>query len=108
MENKPYTENPKMFTNYLGIVGGVAPDPNAICYSSFQRSKSDGVKAVSIEGVEPTADSVNKGTYPYARTLHLYTNKQKEAPATHDFIQFVQSSRGQAVMAQMGYVSPHQ
>jgi len=108
MENKPYGENPKMFTNYMGIVQAVAQAPNAIGYSSFQRSKSDGVKAVSIEGGEATADSVNKGTYPYARTLHLYTNKQKEAPAAHDFIQFVQSSQGQEVMAKMGYVAPHQ
>ena len=108
MENKSYGENPKMFTNYVGIVQAVAQDPNGIGYASFQRSKNDGVKAVSIGGVEPTADSVNKGTYPYARTLHLYTNKQKEAPQAHDFIQFVQSSRGQDVMAKMGYVSPHQ
>jgi phosphate transport system substrate-binding protein len=108
MENKPYAGNPKMSTNYAGIVQAVAQDPNAIGYSSFQRSKSDGVKVVSIGGVEAIADSVNKGTYPYARTLHLYTNKQKEAPAAHDFIQFVQSSRGQEVMAKMGYVSPHQ
>jgi ABC-type phosphate transport system substrate-binding protein len=49
---------------------------------------------------------VNQGKYPYARTLHLYTNKAKERPATLEFIQFIQSPRGQEVLAQMGYV-PH-
>lgn len=107
MENKPYVGTPKMATNYVGIVEGVAKDPHGIGYSSFQRAKSDGVKAVSIGGVEATVDAVNKGTYPYARTLHLYTNKQKEPPAAHEFIVFIQSSHGQDILAQVGYVPPH-
>jgi len=106
MENKPYGGKLKLFTNYVGIVQGVAQDPAGIGYSSFQRAKSDGVKGVSISGVAPNVESVNNGDYPYARILHLYTNKAKEAQSTRDFIQFVQSSQGQEVMAQMGYVPP--
>ena len=62
------------------------------------------VKAVSIGGMAPTVESVNKGQYPYARMLRLYTNKSKEAPTTRDFIKFVQSARGQEVMTQAGFV----
>ena len=38
------------------------------------------------------------------RVLHLYTNKARERQAALDFIQFIQSPRGQDVLAQMGYV----
>jgi phosphate transport system substrate-binding protein len=107
MENKPYAHDPTMSTNYLGIVQALAQDPNGIGYSSFQRSKADGIKAVSIGGVQPTIESVNKGVYPYARVLHLYTSKANEETATHEFIQFVQSTRGQQIVMQMGYVPPH-
>jgi len=106
MENKPYGGDLKLFTNYMGIVEGIAQDPAGIGYSSFQRAKGDGVKAASIGGVAPSVETVNRGDYPYARILHLYTNKAKEAQGTRDFIQFVQSSHGQEVMAQMGYVPP--
>jgi phosphate transport system substrate-binding protein len=106
MGNKPYLSGLNLFTNYTGIVAAVAQDANGIGYSGFSLTPQAGVKAVSIDGVEPAVDAVNKGKYPYARTLHLYTNKAKERPAALDFIQFIQSSRGQAVLAQMGYV-PH-
>jgi phosphate transport system substrate-binding protein len=107
MENKAYGSNMKLFTNYLGIVQGIAQDPAGIGYSSFQRATGDGVKSVTIGGVTPNIESVNKGDYPYTRTLHLYTNKGKESQPTRDFIQFVQSPRGQEILTQMGYVPPH-
>jgi len=107
MENKLYGPNLKLFTNYVGIIQAVAQDPAGIGYASFQRAKSDGVKTLTIGGVEPTVDTVNRGDYPYARILHLFTNKSKEGQPTRDFIQFVQSPHGQEVMAQMGYVPPH-
>jgi phosphate transport system substrate-binding protein len=109
MENKPYAPDPKtftLFTNYQAIVQAVAADPNGIGYASFELATNAGVKAVSIGGVEPSVAVVNKGEYPYARTLHLYTSKASETPATADFIQFVQSTNGQEVLAEAGNV-PH-
>jgi phosphate transport system substrate-binding protein len=104
VENKPYASGSKMSTNYAGIVQAVAQDPNGIGYSSIALAKNAGVKAVSIGGVAPSAESVNKGQYPYARMLRLYTNKTKEPPTARDFIKFVQSPRGQEVLAQAGFV----
>ena len=106
MDKKPYASEQNLFTNYEGIVTAVAKDPNGIGYAGFNLTHQPGVKAVSIEGVEPTADTVNQGKYPYARALHLYTSKGKEKPAALDFIRFVLSPQGQEVMTRMGYV-PH-
>ncbi|MFZ0829347.1 MAG: phosphate ABC transporter substrate-binding protein [Verrucomicrobiia bacterium] len=106
MGSKPYFSEQNLFTNYTGIVEAVAGDANGIGYAGFNLTHQAGVKAVSIDGIEPTADAVNQGKYPYARTLHLYTNKAKESPTALDFIQFIQSPRGQEILAQMGDV-PH-
>jgi len=106
MENKPYASEQNLFTNYEGIVDAVGKDANGIGYTGFNLAHRSGVKTASIGGVPPTADTVNQGKYPYARTLHLYTNKAKERPAALDFIQFVESPKGQEVMTRLGYV-PH-
>ena len=103
MEKKSYAAGLKTFTNYTGIVQAVAKDPNGIGYSSIALPKNGGVKAVSIGGVAPTVDAVNKGQYPYARVLRLHTNKAKESGAARDFVQFVQSKRGQEILAEMGF-----
>jgi phosphate transport system substrate-binding protein len=102
MENKPYAREQNLFTNYQGIVAGVAKDADGIGYSSLELAASSGVKAVSIGGIAPGMESVNSGEYPYARKLHLFTSKGHEAPAALDFIQFVLSERGQKILAETG------
>jgi len=107
MENKPYAADPKLFTtftNYAGILKAVAADPNGIGYSGIDATPSPDVKRVPIGGVEPNAASVNANKYPYARTLHLYTNKGKERPEALQFIQFVLSPKGQEVLKRLGDV----
>ena len=104
MENKPYALGLKAFTNYLGIIQKVGQDANGIGYASIDLVSKDGVKAVSIGGVAPTIASVNGGQFPYARVLHLYTDTMKESPTTRDFVQFVQSKRGQEILTRMGFV----
>ena len=84
----------------------VARDASGIGYSTFALASTAGVKPVSIGGVAPTAETVNKGQYPYARVLRLYTDKATETPIAHSFIEFIQSSRGQKIVDQMGF-SPH-
>ena len=106
MEKKPYALGVKTYTNYTGVVSAVAQDASGIGYSSFNLANNAGVKAVSVGGVPPTAVSVNKGQYPYARVLRLYTDKGRETPAAKDFIEFVQSARGQKALGEMGFV-PH-
>jgi len=106
MGNDNYAQHPKTFTSYEGIVQAVAQDPAGIGYASVEDTKKPGIKGVAIGGSAPTPEAVQKGQYPYARALRLYTNKAKENALTTDFIHFIQSDRGQKVMADMGFV-PH-
>jgi phosphate transport system substrate-binding protein len=103
MENKPYALHVKTHTNYVDLVQAVAQDVNGIGYTAINLVGKAGVKSIAIAGVAPTVEAVKKGQYPYARVLRLYTDKAAEKPATRDFIQFVQSARGQAIVDQMGF-----
>ena len=107
MGNKSYANNPKLFTTYESLVQGVTKDASGIGYSSLSAAKNPGVKTLAIGGVSPTVEAINKGDYPYARTLRFYTNKAREPDAARDFIKFVTSEKGQKIIAQLGF-APHQ
>jgi phosphate transport system substrate-binding protein len=103
MKNEPYASHPQLHTNYSALVQAVGADANGIGYSGIEQAKVPGAKMLSIEGVQPSTETVNSGKYPYARTLRFYTNKASESQATKDFIQFVLSKEGQQLMAQLGF-----
>jgi len=104
MENKPYADGHNLYTNYEGIVTALAKDPNGIGYSSIELATAPGIKGVSIGGVVPSIESVNKDQYPYKRVLHFYTNKGKETPAVREFVEFIQSPAGQKILVDAGFV----
>ena len=106
MEKKPYPIGVKPFTGYDAIVQAVAKDANSIGYSSIELASKPGVKGVSIDGTAPSLEAVEKGKYPYARTLRFYTAKAKEPAAAKEFAQFVQSAAGQKILVEVGFV-PH-
>jgi phosphate transport system substrate-binding protein len=104
MNKKAYASGFKARTNYVEIVQSVAKDPNAIGYASIDVVHKPGVKPVSIGGITPSIEAINKGKYPYARVLRLFTNRQRETPAAHEFIEFVLSPSGQKIIGEMGFV----
>jgi phosphate transport system substrate-binding protein len=104
MENKPYASGLKTSTNYNAIAQAVGQDASGIGYCSIELTNTPGVKVVLIGGVAPTVASINEGKYPYARVLHFYTNKGKEDTSAKEFIDFVQSAKGQEIVAQTGNV----
>jgi len=103
MGNTPYGPQPNLFPTYEAIVQAVAKDAHGIGYASLDLAKHAGVKGVSIGGTEASVAAVNKGEYPYSRAIRLYTRKGDETPLTRDFIQFIQSARGQKIVAEMGF-----
>jgi len=103
MENKPYALNVKTYTNYTELAQAVAQDANGIGYATISLAGKGGVKPVSIGGVVPTIESVNKHLYPCARGLCLYTDKAHETPTARSFVEFVQSTRGQEIVKEMGF-----
>lgn len=85
-----------MITNITGNV-------NAIGYISLG-SMSDDVTAVEIDGAAATADNVKNGTYKVSRPFNIAT-KDDLSEVGQDFINFILSEDGQAVVEEAGYIS---
>ena len=80
----------------------VAGDENAIGYASMG-SMNDTVKAVNVNGVEATAENVKNGTYSLSRPFNIATLGDVSDVA-QDFINFIMSADGQAVIEGKGYI----
>lgn len=85
------------------MMTSVSGDPNAIGYISLG-SLDDTVKAVSIDGVAPTAAAVKDGSYAIARPFNIVTKGELAAPAA-DFLAFIMSADGQAVVSDNNYIA---
>ena len=97
------TPNAEISQSTSVVVTTVAGNKNAIGYISLA-SLDDSVKAVKVDGVEPTVDNIKAGTYPVSRPFLVVTN-DKLNDLTKDFIGFIMSSEGQAVIAEDGCIA---
>lgn len=74
------------------LVQGVQGNINAISYFgyAYYEENADQLGILSIEGVEPSAASVNEGTYAIARPLYIYSavNVVNEKPQVAAFINY--------------------
>jgi len=60
--------------------------------------------AIAIDGTVPSADTIKSGDYSISRSLHMYTNGEATG-ATKEFIDFVLSAEGQAIVEEEGFIS---
>lgn len=81
----------------------VAGNKSSIGYISLG-SLDDSVKAVEVDGVAPSAEAVKDGSYKVARPFNIVT-KDGLSETAQDFINFIMSDEGQAVVEENGYVS---
>jgi phosphate transport system substrate-binding protein len=78
---------------------------------SYAQNAGGQVKEFQIDGgdgcVAPSADSVNDGTYPLARTLYLYINTDKLAsnPALKPFVDYYMGDEGISAVTQVQYIA---
>jgi phosphate transport system substrate-binding protein len=95
-------EDALMQASNLEVATTVAKTPGAIGYVGLGYL-SDEVKALKIDGIEPTEETVRSGRYPLARPLYMYTNGEPKGLAAR-FIQFVLSPDGQKIAKDQGFV----
>ncbi len=79
------------------LAQAVAETPTGIGYVGMGYL-SGAVKALTVEGVRPTPERVADGTYPLTRPLVLVTEGRPRG-AARDFIEWVLSAEGQAIVA---------
>ena len=81
----------------------VAGNEAAIGYISLG-SLDDSVKAVKIDGAEASVEDINDGTYKIYRPFNIAT-KGDVSEAAQDFINYIMSKDGQAVIEENKYIS---
>ena len=88
------------------VIGNVASNPNAIGYASLS-AVDDSVKAVKVNGVTPSEDTVKDGTYEIQRPFVMVTKEGTElSEAAQAFLDFAMSADSAEYIAAAGAVSP--
>lgn len=103
-EKVDYTTEMAAITNSTAVMmQSVAGDLYSIGYISLG-SMNDTVKAVQIDGVEASVENIKNDTYKIARPFHIVT-QSAISEAAQDFIDYMMSADGQAVIEDNGYIS---
>lgn len=84
------------------VLTQVSGDKNAIGYISFG-SLNDTVKALKVEGVEPSTATIESGDYKIVRPFNIAV-KDGLSDAAQDFENYILSSEGQDVIENAGYI----
>ena len=87
------------------VITTVSQNPNAIGYASLA-SVGDTVKALAVDGVEPTEETVMDGTYTVQRPFVLVTREDEElSDAAQTFFDFALSEDSAEIIAAAGAVA---
>ena len=97
------TEDATITNNTSVMMTGVAGDDYAIGYVSLG-SLNDTVKALKIDGVEPTVENIKSDSYKVYRPFNIAT-KGEVSEAAQDFIDYILSADGQQIVSDEGYIT---
>lgn len=88
------------------VIGNVASNPNSIGYASLS-AVSDQVKAVSVNGVACSEETVQNGTFPIQRPFLMVTGESTEpSDAAQAFLDYAMSEEVAGLIEQAGAVAP--
>ncbi|MEA5522821.1 PstS family phosphate ABC transporter substrate-binding protein [Limnoraphis robusta] len=89
------------------LVQGVSRDPNALGYFGFAyyENNKGKIKALSVNGVQPSLANVNNGTYkPLSRPIFIYVNsKSLGRPEVKAFVEYYLQNSAK-LSKEVGYV----
>lgn len=102
--DKEIITNKAIIQNSTGAVRTtVAGDPRGIGFVSLA-SLNEEVKAVKVDGVEPSLENVKNGSYQISRPF-LYLTKGQPEGVVKAFIDFTLSREGQQLLVEEGAIS---
>jgi phosphate transport system substrate-binding protein len=85
------------------IIAAVAGNSKALGYVGYGYLNSS-VKPIMVNGVVGTLDNGKSGKFPVSRKLYMYVNKDKISAETDSFLKFLLSEKGQALVAETGFI----
>lgn len=97
------TDEASIYNSTSIVMTNVASDTYAIGYISLG-SLNDTVKALEIDGVAPSVETIVDGSYKISRPFNIVTSATV-SEVTQDFIDFILSADGQKVVEDNGYIA---
>ncbi len=91
-------------TSTGAVIAAVASNPNAIGYASLS-AVDDTVKAVTVDGVECSEETIQSGTYAVQRNFNMVTNDNAElSPEAEAFLNWALSAEADEYVREAGCV----
>ena len=102
LDGNEEASNASMETDDSGVLlQNVKDTQGAIGYVALSYLTDDaGVATVAIDGVEPTAENIENGTYTVSRPFNVATKGELTNEAAQDFMNYIMSEEGQAIVAE--------
>jgi len=111
-EARSHTDDYQSSENDNTLIQGVQGGPYTIGYFgySYYEQNKDSLKALSIDAgngcVEPSLENARDGSYPLARPLFIYVNRDeiKNNEAVRQFVEFYLTQSSKDIVSEIGYV----
>ena len=107
LEGKDFAARAQTMPGTAAVLQAVAKDKNSIGYGGA--AYGAGAKHLAIKkdenspAVEPTEETVVKGTYPIWRYLYIYVNPAIDKGEISAYLNWIRSEEGQKVVKDVGY-----
>lgn len=87
------------------VVQTVAQTDGSISYLalSYLATPDSSIKALKLDGVEPTADNIKEGKYPIWSYEHMYTKGEAKG-TTKAFLDYMASDEVKTLISKLGYI----
>ncbi len=108
LENRDFSASVQTLPGTAAVVNAVIKDPNGIGYGGFGFAKGIHILEVSQTNggtsYAPSEATIRSGTYPISRYLFCYL-KNRPTGAVKEYVDWLISAEGQAVVKKTGYFS---
>ena len=111
-EARSHTDDYQSSENDNRLIQGVQGSPYTIGYFgySYYEQNKDSLKALSIDAgngcVEPSLENAQDGSYPLARPLYIYVNREevKNSETVQEFVRYYLEQSATDFVSRIGYV----
>jgi|TARA_B110000305_G_scaffold64179_1_gene71445 phosphate transport system substrate-binding protein len=103
LSSRDYGSNTQKLAGNEQIATEVAKNPQGVGYVGLAYLKAKGIKAVKLNGVYPSNESVNANQYKLSRNLNCFTNGKPKGNAK-SFLDFALTTEGQIIVESTGFV----
>ena len=89
------------------VIEQVAATDGSISYVAFNYMENDGIKALTVDGVEPTQENVESGDFIIWAYEHMYTREDEDestAAVTQAFIDYIMSDDFTDTIVEEGFI----